>query len=81
MKKATTKRERKYGKRNEDGVVEKAPSKKETFTKGNSKEVKVMVDYAMIIKFKTKDEANEYIDKKKKEAVEKNRRPSSYVII
>ena len=69
MKKATTKRERKYGKKIEESKT-KEPS-----------EVKVMVDYYSIIKFKTLDAAKAFIDKKTKEAKESNRAPASYIIL
>ena len=73
MKKATTKRERKYGKKNQDGVrVSK-----------NTEEriVKVMVDYGMILKFKNMDEAQAHINKSNKEAKENGSPPTSFVIL
>ena len=73
VKKATTKRERKYGKKTEEGV---------RVTK-NTKEriVKVMVDHSYIMKFKNKKEADAYINKSKKEAEERGHPPTSFVFL
>ena len=71
MKKATSKRERKWGK--------KAPE--EPVETDKPREVKVIVDGYSILKFKSLDRAQEYIDKKTKEAESKRRKPTSYIIV
>jgi len=71
MKKATSKRERKYGKKVDD--VEEKPNP--------TKKVKVMVDGYTILQFKDEVQANEYINKKTKEAQTKNRPAASFIIL
>jgi hypothetical protein len=73
VKKATTKRERKYGKKNEDGI--------RTSKNTDERVVKLMVDYSYIMKFKNKKEAEAFINKIKKEAEEKGQRPTSFIYI
>lgn len=73
MKKATTKRERKYGKKTEDGI---------RITKtSNERIVKVMVDHYTILKFNDTDEAKAYIKRKRDEEEEKGTPPTSYIIL
>ena len=78
MKKATKKRDRKYGKKAED-IVEEVVKKKKV--KKQQSEVKVMVDYAMIRKFPSREDAKKYIEKQHKEADKANRSRASYVFI
>ena len=73
MKKATSKRERKYGKKNEDGV-----RVSETV---DERVVKVMVDHYSILKFKNRDEAEKFINKRKKEAEARGLPETSYIYL
>ena len=73
VKKATTKRERKYGKKNENGIRTTETSKERV--------VKVMVENAYIMKFKSLKEAKVYINKSKKEAEERGHPSPSFVFI
>ena len=73
MKKATTKRERKNGIKDEHGI---------RITETSSERiVKVLVDHYTILKFKNITEANVYINKKRKEEKERNVPETSYIII
>lgn len=73
MKKATSKRDRKYGKKNNDGVkVSKST---------NDRIVKVMRDYDTILKFKNMKEARAYINKENKEADSRGLPRASLIII
>lgn len=79
MKKAvTTKRERKYGKK-ETKVIEEVVKKKER--KKKEQEVTVMVDYGMIRKFPSKAKAEIFINNNHKEADEARRPRSSFTYI
>ena len=69
-KKATTKRQRKYGKKVED-YPERAPDEK----------VKLMVDGYTVMTFKNKQAANAYIEKKNKESAAKRKRPTSFIFL
>ena len=69
MKKATTKRERKYGKKITDLKEDVAV------------DIKVMVDYAHVMKFKSIEQAQKFIDKKNKEADKANRPRASFIFI
>ncbi len=75
MKKATTKRERKYGKK-EEKIVEEVKIKKK-----KKERVTVMVDYGMIRYFPCKEDADKFINKKHKEADKANRPRSSFIFI
>ena len=68
MKKATTKRERKYGKKVED-VKEAKPK------------VRLMVDGYRIVDFKDKKSADEFIKDRIEKAKEKRQKPTSYVFL
>lgn len=70
MKKATSKRERKYGKK-PDETPKEDPKRK----------VKVMVDGYNILTFKNEIEAHEYINKKHEEAKSKHRPLTSFIIL
>ena len=71
VKKATSKRERKYGKKNtEEKVEEKKPIP-----------VKVIVDGYRVLNFKSISLAEEYINKKNKEADRLRRKPTSFIIV
>jgi len=72
MKKATTKRERKYGKKKEDIEAEKPKPEIQ---------VRVVVDGASILNFRNKHQADAYIKKQRDEAKAKNRMPTSYVFL
>lgn len=71
MKKATTKRERKYGKKVEDYKDSKT----------DEQPVKLMVDGYNVIQFKNKKLANAYIERKHKESLSKRRRPASFIFL
>ena len=71
MKKATTKRDRKYGKKNNDGIEIEKPDK----------QVKVMVDYAYIMKFKNTKEAEAYITKQNRKCKKSGLPPASYIFV
>lgn len=73
MKKSTSKRERKFGKKNEDGIKISKDS--------SERVVKVMVDGFSIMTFKNIKEAEVYINKQHKEAERLHRPQTSYVII
>jgi len=70
MKKATTKRERKYGKKEPTGDNKKP-----------EEPVKVMVDYYTILNFKSISSAQAFISRKRKEEKEKGSPETSYIII
>jgi len=73
MKKATTKRERKYGKKNkEDDGSQKRPKQEP---------VKVMVDFASVVKFSNRKMADLFISKLKKEAAERGHPEPSCIIL
>ena len=74
VKKATTKRERKYGKKNEEGVKTKAPSRKE-------RSVRLIVDGYTILKFPSLKAAQAYIDKENKISAAKRQKPTSFVFL
>ncbi len=74
MKKATTKRERKYGKKSEDGTIEKKPVKPR-------KKVRLIVDGYSILEFKTRKEAEAYIESKNAQADEKRQHRASFVFM
>ena len=71
MKKATTKRERKYGKKVEDYDDSKT----------EEQPVKLMVDGYSLLSFKNKKLANAYIERKNKESVAKRRRLASFIFL
>lgn len=73
MKKATSKRERKYGKTDEDGIKRTKDSKERV--------VKVIVDYAHIMVFKSKKEADKFINDTNKESERTGAAKTSFVII
>lgn len=73
MKKATTKRERKYGKKDEEGFQTKKPAKRE--------KVKLMIDGYTIMEFNTRKLAESFISKRLKESAEKNQRPASFIFL
>lgn len=74
MKKATSKRERKYGKKDsEEGTQVVSPPR--------GKKVKVMVDGYQILEFKSLGEANEYINRKTKQAIKSRREPASFIFL
>lgn len=73
MKKATSKRERKYGKKNEDDI--------KTSKDSIERCTKVIVDGYTILKFDSREKAVIYIKKKHKEAEESYSPKTSYVII
>ena len=84
MKKATSKRERKYGKSIEDEVAKKPieSKKKEVKVKKDIKgKVRVMVDYAMILKFDNIELAKAHIRNSNNESKEKGYLPTSFVIL
>jgi len=73
MKKATKKRERKYGKKNEDGI---------RITENSAERVvKVMVDYAHIMKFKNKGDADAFINKTNRESERTGATPTSFIFL
>lgn len=72
IKKATTKRERKYGKKVEDYEDRKEKP---------DKEVRLMIDGYSILKFKNRKAAEAYIERKSKEAIHKRRRPASFIFL
>ena len=68
-----TKRERKYGKKDEDGIkVSKASEDRIT---------KVIVDHAFIMKFKNMKEAKAFINKDNKESERTGNVPTSFIFI
>lgn len=71
MKKATSKRERKYGKKKNDEPIKEA--KKEP--------VKVIVDYGTVVKFKNLKLAEIFVDKLRKDAEKNGHQPPSCIII
>ncbi len=73
MKKATSKRERKYGKKDAEGLRVSETSKERI--------VKVMVDFGCILKFKNREEADKYINKQRKEAEDRGQPETSYIFI
>ena len=75
MKKATKKRDRKYGKK-EDTIIEEVVIKKKIKEK-----VKLMVDYGMIREFPSKAMAEKFINKQHREADSANRPRSSFQYI
>ena len=78
MKRATKKRDRKYGKKAED-IVEEVVKKKKV--KKLKEKVKIMVDYAVVREFPCREDAEKYISKQHKEADKANRSRASYVYI
>lgn len=78
LKKATSKRERKYGKKDETGVQTKRPAKRE---KKKVVPVKVIVDGYQILEFPSRAKADEFITAKKKIEHDKRLKPTSYVFI
>lgn len=73
MKKATSKRERKYGKKNDNDIkIKKAEPEKI---------VRLMVDYGTIVKFKNKSEADSFIKKHNEEADRKGLPKPHFVIM
>lgn len=75
MKKATTKRERKYGK-TEEKIIEEAEMLKEI-----NVSVILMIDYGSVIRFENRKEAEAWIDKKHKESDQALRPRSSFTFI
>lgn len=71
IKKATSKRERKYGKKNEEGLKVSKPSKKE-------KKVKLMVDGFSIMEFDNRALADKYIADRIEAAEAKRQRPPNF---
>ncbi len=74
MKKATSKRERKYGKKDEEGVQTKRPAKKE-------KKVQLMIDGYTIMEFSSRRAAESFIKSKEKYAKDKRQKPTSFVFL
>lgn len=82
MKKATSKRERKYGKKHvEDEVKSKTKVYKKKKTKVKPKKIKVMIDYAYIREFKDEVEADEFINKQYEKADKLKRSRPSFVYL
>ena len=75
MKKATKKRDRKYGKKEED-IIEEVKVKKQ-----RKEKVKVMVDYGMLREFPSRELADKYINRQHKEADKANRPRTSFIYI
>jgi hypothetical protein len=73
VKKATSKRDRKYGKKDENGTVVKKAEP--------DKIVRIMVDYGHIMKFKNNQEAQAFMNKINKEAERTGMAKTSFVII
>lgn len=73
MKKATSKRDRKYGKKNEDDIKVTKETKERV--------VRIMVDYGMIRKFNTQQEADAFMNTTNKESDKKGMPRTSFVII
>jgi len=73
MKKATSKRDRKYGKKNEEGIKVSNGAKERV--------VKLMVDHAHIMKFKNMKEAKAFINKTNKESERTGAHPTSFIFI
>ncbi|MAD98981.1 MAG: hypothetical protein Unbinned200contig1002_6 [Prokaryotic dsDNA virus sp.] len=79
MKKATSKRERKYGKKHvEDEVKSKTKVYKK---KKKSKKVKLMIDYAYIREFKSEAEADKFINEQNEKADKRKRSRPSFVYL
>jgi hypothetical protein len=73
MKKATSKRDRKYGKKDEEGIK---------ITKDSSERVvKLMVDHGYIMQFKNMKEAQAFMNKINKESERTGTPQTSFVII
>lgn len=75
MKKATKKRDRKYGKKPEE-VIEEVKVKKQ-----KKEKVKLMIDYGMVREFPSRELAEKFIKKQHKEADKSNRPKSSFIYI
>ena len=73
MKKATSKRDRKFGKKDENNMKISKDS--------SERVVKVMVDYYTILKFKKLKEAEAYINKQHKESDQSGRPRTSFIIM
>jgi len=73
MKKATSKRDRKYGKKDSDGIKIKEAEP--------DKIVRIMVDYGNVMKFKNNKEAQAFISKHNKEAERTGTPKPSFIVI
>ena len=75
MKKATKKRDRKYGKKEEEVIEEVIIKKKK------KEKVKLLIDYGMLREFPSRADADIFINKQNKEADKANRPRTSFTFI
>lgn len=75
MKKATKKRDRKYGKSTDDAIDEVV------IKQIKKSKVKIMIDYSVIREFKSRSDAERFINNKHKEADKSYRPRSSFIYI
>ena len=80
-KKATTKRERKYGKKDEDGIQVKKPRNRGRGSSKKTGKVRLMVDGYTVLTFKSREEAEEYIEAKNAKSREKRQRLASFIFL
>lgn len=86
MKKATTKRDRKYGKKDENDSEVAKPAKRavkkpKVLDKDKTGVFKLMVDYAHIIKFKTQREREDFIKEHDEESKRTRKTKTSFIIV